>query len=78
MKTITCNELGGPCDEAFHVGSADNAIKAQDVHLKEMVAKGDVAHADAAAAMKARWHNPIKGMGWYMQMKKDFAALPKD
>jgi len=24
--------------------------------------------------MKGRWKNPIKGMGWYNQVKKDFAA----
>jgi len=78
MKTMTCRQLGGPCDNAYHVGTADLAIKAQDAHLKEMVEKGDAAHVEAAAAMKARWHNPIKGMGWYMQAKKDFAALPKD
>jgi hypothetical protein len=28
--------------------------------------------------MKGRWRNPIKGMGWYKQVKKDFAALPED
>jgi hypothetical protein len=28
--------------------------------------------------MKARWRHPIKGMGWYNQVKKDFAALPKE
>ena len=32
----------------------------------------------AAKEMKGRWRNPIKGMGWYKQVKKDFAALPED
>jgi len=27
--------------------------------------------------MKGRWRNPIKGMGWYKQAKKDFATLPE-
>ncbi len=35
MKTMTCQQLGGPCDLA-HVGdSADDVIKAQDRHLKD-------------------------------------------
>ncbi len=28
--------------------------------------------------MKARWKNPLKGMGWYLQTRKDFAAIPED
>ena len=75
---MTCEQLGGPCKEAFHVGTADLAIKAQDKHLKDMVASGDTVHEEALRVMKARWHNPIKAMGWYNKTKKDFAALPKD
>ena len=78
MKTITCKQLGGPCDLAFHTKTADEAIKAQDAHLKEMVAKGDEAHKEAAKDMQGRWKNPLKGMGWYLQMKKDFKALPEE
>jgi hypothetical protein len=26
--------------------------------------------------MKGRWRHPIAGMGWYRQVKRDFAALP--
>lgn len=78
MKTMTCKQMGGPCDKAFQGNTADEVIKAQDKHLKEAVANGDTTHEEAAKAMQARWKNPIKGMGWYMQAKKDFAALPKD
>jgi hypothetical protein len=78
MKTMTCKQMGGPCDLAFHGETADEVIKAQDKHLKEIVASGDEAHKDALKEMQRRWKNPIKGMGWYMQTKKDFAALPED
>jgi hypothetical protein len=27
---------------------------------------------------KGRWKNPFAGMGWYNQVKKDFAALPEN
>ena len=53
-------------------------IKAQDKHLKDAVASGDESHKDAHEAMKGRWKNPIKGMGWYRATKKAFAALPED
>jgi hypothetical protein len=72
---MTCRQLGGPCDIAFEGKTANDVIKAQDAHLKAVVAAGDDTHADALKAMQARWKNPIKGMGWYRQAKKDFAAL---
>ena len=77
MKTMTCKELGGPCDFAHNASSADDAIKAQDKHLKQRVADGDVAHEPALKAMKGRWKHPIAGMGWYRAAKRDFAALPE-
>ncbi len=78
MKTMTCKQLGGPCDVAFHKNTADEVIKAQDAHLKETVAKGDETHQGALKDMQGRWKNPIKGMGWYLKAKKNFAALPEE
>jgi predicted small metal-binding protein len=78
MKTMTCKQLGGPCEFPHRGDSADEVIKAQDNHLKEMVAGGDTTHQGASKEMKARWKNPIRGMGWYKKTKSDFAALPED
>jgi TolA-binding protein len=54
----------------------EQVIKLQDQHLRSVVADGDEAHKDALAQMKGRWKHPIKGMGWYKNVKRDFAALP--
>ncbi len=78
MKTMTCKQLGGPCDYANHGSTADEVIKSQDKHLKEAVAAGDAAHEGALKEMKGRWKNPIAGMGWYRKAKRDYAALPND
>jgi predicted small metal-binding protein len=78
MKTMTCSQLGGPCELLLHGDTADEVIKAQDNHLKEMVANGDKAHESALKAMKGRWKHPISGMGWYKETKREFAALPED
>jgi hypothetical protein len=78
MKTMTCKQLGGPCDLAFHGQTADEVIKAQDKHLNDIVAGGDEAHADALKQMKGRWKHPVAGMSWYRQAKRDFADLPED
>jgi predicted small metal-binding protein len=78
MKTMTCNQLGGPCDFPLRGNTANDVIKAQDSHLKEMVASGDETHKSALREMQDRWKKPLSGMGWYRKTKRDFAALPKD
>ncbi len=78
MKTMTCRQLGGPCGTAHQGATADEVIKAQDRHLRDVVAKGDADHAQALDEMKGRWKHPIKGMGWYRKAKADFMALPED
>ncbi len=77
MKTMTCEQLGGPCDFPLRGVTADEVIKAQDAHLKEVVAAGDATHDSALTGMKGRWKHPLSGMGWYRKVKRDFAALPE-
>ncbi len=78
MKTMTCRQFGGPCEMAHREASADDAIKAQDKHLKAAVKAGDATHEDARDAMKGRWRHPKKSMDWYRDTKQAFADLPED
>jgi predicted small metal-binding protein len=78
MKTITCRQMGGPCDIEHRGSTADEVIKAQDRHLKEAVGAGDSVHAPAHADMKGRWRHPRKSMGWYRDMKQNFSDLPEE
>ncbi len=78
MKTMTCKQLGGPCDFVLKGNTADEVIKAQDKHLREIVADGDEEHKGALGEMKGRWKHPLAGMGWYKNVKRDFAALHED
>jgi predicted small metal-binding protein len=78
MKTMTCKQLGGPCDFALPGNTADEVIKAQDKHLKEMVAGGDDTHSHALKEMKGRWRRPLSGMAWYRNTKREFAALAEE
>jgi hypothetical protein len=78
MKTMTCKQLGGPCDLQLHAETADEVIKAQDKHLNEIVSAGDETHQSALKQMKGRWKHPLSGMAWYRKAKRDFAALPED
>ena len=78
MKSMTCRELGGPCDVAHHGGDANDIIKAHDRHLREAVAGSDTDHEAALREMKGRWKRPVSGLKWYRQVQRDFAALPTD
>jgi predicted small metal-binding protein len=76
MKTMTCRALGGPCDLEHRGDSADEVIKAQDRHLREVVRAGDAIHQEARDAMKNRWRHPHRARGWYRDTKRAFASLP--
>ena len=77
MKTMTCRQLGGPCDHEHRGETADDVINAQDQHLKEAVKSEDASHQAARDEMKGRWRHPKKSLGWYRDMKTAFAALPE-
>jgi hypothetical protein len=77
MKAMTCQQLGGPCEFELRGTTADEVIKAQDRHLKDRVDAGDAGHESALKDMKGRWKRPMSGLGWYRQVKRDFAALPE-
>jgi len=77
VKSMTCEQLGGPCDLAHAGATADDVIKAQDRHLKDAVAAGDATHQAALKAMKGRWRHPKASMGWYKDVKGAFAVLPE-
>jgi hypothetical protein len=76
MKTMSCRQLGGPCDLAHNGTDANEIIHAQDRHLKEAVAEGKTDHEPALKDMKGRWKRPVSGLKWYRQVQRDFETLP--
>ena len=76
VKTMTCRQLGGPCDLALQGQTADDVIHAQDRHLADAVRDGDQTHRAAHEEMKGRWRHPVRALGWYRGTKKAFAELP--
>ncbi|TDX77509.1 hypothetical protein EDF35_3023 [Rathayibacter sp. PhB151] len=77
MKTMTCRQLGGPCDHEHRGDSADVVINLQDRHLRDAVKAGDAVHEEARNDMKNRWRHPVQSMGWYNGAKRTFAELPE-
>ena len=78
MKSMTCKQLGGPCDHVHRGDDANEVIKAQDRHLRDAVAAGQVDHEPALKDMKGRWRRPVSGLKWYRQAQRDFEALPSE
>ena len=78
MKSMTCRQLGGPCDLVHRGEDANEIIKAQDQHLRDAAAAGNSDHEPALKDMKGRWKRPVSGLKWYRQVQRDFAALPSE
>ena len=77
MKAMTCRQLGGPCDLAHHGEGLNEVIKAQDRHLREATAAGEVTMS-LPEGDEEPLEAPISGMKWYRQAQSDFAALPDE
>jgi hypothetical protein len=78
MKTMTCRQMGGPCEALLQGNTADDVIKAGEQHIRQMVARGDEAHKGPMKMMDDMRKNPASGRDWYEKTKKDFAMLPED
>ncbi len=76
MKTMTCRQLGGPCDHELRGETANDVIKDQDRHLRQAVKDGDATHDHAHREMKGRWKHPRQSMDWYNATQKAFEELP--
>ena len=78
MKTMTCKQLGGPCDTAFHANSFDEMAEISKKHGMEMFQKGDKAHLEALSEMKELMKTPDTMKTWFETKRKEFEALPED
>ena len=78
MKTMTCRQMGGPCDVQIHGNTADEVIKGGEKHIRDMIASGDETHKSAMQMMDDMRKNPQSGMEWYKKTQSDFTALPED
>jgi hypothetical protein len=76
MKTMTCKQLGGACDTAFHASTFEEMAEMSKKHGIEMYQKGDQAHLEAMNAMQELMKNPKLMNKWFEDKRKEFEALP--
>jgi len=78
MKTMTCKQMGGACELAFHASSFDEIAAQSKQHGMEMFNRGDQPHLEAMTAMKKIMQSPADMQAWLEAKRKEFEALPED
>jgi len=78
MKTMTCKQLGGACDQKFHANSFDEIATMVSKHAREMVQQGDAAHIQAMNEMRSNMTSPDAMNAWMDEKRKAFNALTDD
>ncbi len=76
MKMMTCKQLGGACDKAFHANSFEEISGMSKQHAMEMLQKKDAAHLRAMNEMQELMKKPEAMKQWFENKKKEFEALP--
>lgn len=78
MKSMTCRELGGACDQTFTAETFEEMAALSRKHGMEMFQQGDAAHLEAMEKMKALMQSPGAMQEYMAQKKAAFDALPED
>ena len=76
MKTMTCKQLGGACDEVFHADSFEEMTEISKQHGMEMFQKQDEAHLNAMNKIQELMKSPGEMEKWFESKRKEFEALP--
>jgi hypothetical protein len=78
MRTMTCNQLGGACDKAFHAETFEEMTALAKQHAEEMIAQNDPAHMKAMNTMKETMESPTGLQEWMDEKREAFEAIPED
>ncbi|MCI5054527.1 MAG: DUF1059 domain-containing protein [Flavobacteriales bacterium] len=75
MKTMTCKQLGGACDQTFSAETFEEMAAMSKAHGMEMFQIGDQEHLEAMSKMQDLMKSPEKMNEWYELKKREFEAL---
>lgn len=76
MKTMTCTQLGGACNQEFHAETFEEMAEMSKKHGSEMFQNGDPAHLEAMTKMQSLMQSPQDMQTWFAEKYKEFDALP--
>ena len=78
MKTMSCKQLGGACDQIFSANTFEEMASLSKEHGKEMFKKNDAAHLEAMKSIQKLMETPSAMQDWFEEKRKAFDALPED
>ncbi len=78
MKSMTCVQLGGACNQTFTANTFDEIAMMVSKHAREMVQQGDAAHIEAMNAMRQSMNSPEAMNAWMDEKRKKFNSLPEN
>ena len=77
MKTMTCNQLGGACDETFTAETFEEMAELSKQHGMAMFQQQDAAHLEAMEKMKSMMQEEGAMEKWYAEREAEFDSLPE-
>ena len=72
---MTCKQLGGACDEAFHAETFEEMAELSRHHGMAMMQKGDAAHLEAMKNMQGLMQSPEAMQQWMEEKRKEFELI---
>lgn len=75
MKTMTCKQLGGACDQEFTAETFEEITEMSKKHGMDMFQKGDEAHLKTMEEMKVLMRSPESLQTWFEQKRREFESL---
>ncbi len=76
MKTMTCRQLGGACDQEFKGDTFEEIVAQSKAHGREMFEKNDPDHLKAMQDMQALMQSPQALQDWMQAQRNAFDTLP--
>ena len=77
MKTMTCKQLAGACDQKFTAETFEEIAEMSKKHGMEMFQQEDGPHLDAMNEMKKKMTSPDSYQNWLSEMRAVFNGLPE-
>lgn len=78
MKTMTCEQLGGACQEKFQANTFEEIVELSKAHGMEMFQQQDAEHMEAMQRVMVMMQQPEAMQAFFEEKKKVFEGLNAD
>ena len=78
MKTMTCKQMGGACEETFSAETFEEMAELSKAHGMEMFQQQDAAHLAIMGEMKTLMEKPGAMEEYMAEKRRAFDDAPED